>query len=79
MVPKTCPEFVFATKNILGGVVQNLKSGSFISVSRCCLDVENDKNLLIIEKKLIELWITTTAITIYVKTQILLVRKIVSN
>ena len=52
MVPKTCPEFVFATKNILGGVVQNLKSGSFISVSRCCLDVENDKNLLIIEKKI---------------------------
>ena len=49
MVPKTCPEFVFATKNILGGVVQNFKSGSFISVSRCCLDVENDKNLLIIE------------------------------
>ena len=49
MVPKTFPEFVFATKNILGGVVQNLKSGSFISVSRCCLDVENDKNLLIID------------------------------
>ena len=43
MIPKTCPEFVFATKNILGGVVQNFKSGSFISVSRCCLEIGNEK------------------------------------
>ena len=43
MIPKTCPEFVFATKNILGGVVQNFSSGSFISVSRCCLEIGNEK------------------------------------